>query len=67
MEDIEDKIKNILIEKLKGSKYDKANIMLERVKQLLNIHRSWIIFAKFKQTPEQMAQALYQYELNLSR
>ena len=67
MKNLEIKIKECLIEKLKGIKHKKANMIVERCKQLINIHRSWIVFAQFKQTPEQMAEVLYQYELNLTQ
>ena len=65
MEEIEIKIRECLTKKLIGTKYDKAKMIDERCKQLINIHRTWIAFAHFEQTPEQMAEVLYQYELNL--
>jgi hypothetical protein len=65
MEEIEIEIRKCLTKKLKGTKYDKANMIDERCKQLINIHRTWIAFAHFEQTPEQMAQALFVYEQNL--
>jgi hypothetical protein len=65
MENLEKEIRECLGKKLKDTKYDKANMIDERCKQLINIHRSWILFAQQKQTPEQMAEVLYQYELNL--
>ena len=65
MENLEKEIRLCLAKKLKDTKYDKANMVDERCKQLINIHRTWIAFAHFEQTPEQMAEVLYQYELNL--
>ena len=65
MENLEKEIRECLGKKLKDTKYDKANMIDERCKQLINIHRSWITFAQHKQTPKQMAEVLYQYELNL--
>jgi hypothetical protein len=66
MENLEIKIRECLAKKLKDTKYDKANMIDERCKQLINIHRSWITFAQHKQTPEQMAEVLYKYEMNLN-
>jgi ATP-dependent Zn protease len=65
MENLEIKIRECLGKKLKDTKYDKANMIDERCKQLINIHRSWILFAQHKQTPEQMAEVLFKYEQNL--
>jgi hypothetical protein len=65
MENVEKEIRVCLAKMLKDTKYDKANMIDERCKQLINIHRSWITFAQHKQTPKQMAEVLYQYELNL--
>lgn len=65
MENVEKEIRVCLAKMLKDTKYDKANMIDERCKQLINIHRSWILFAQHKQTPKQMAEALYKYEQNL--
>jgi hypothetical protein len=65
MENLEKEIRVCLAKKLKDTKYDKANMIDERCKQLINIHRTWISFAQHEQTPQQMAEVLYQYELNL--
>jgi hypothetical protein len=65
MEEIEKEIRECLAKKLIGTKYDKAKMIDERTKQLINIHRTWLAFAKENHTPKQMAEVLYKYELNL--
>lgn len=67
MENVEKEIKEILVGKLKKINFRNNFMIEERVEQLLNIHRTWIAFAKFKQTPEEMAQVLFQYEMNLNK
>jgi hypothetical protein len=47
---------------MKDSIYAKTNRLNERIDTLLNIHRSWVAFAAYRQTYEQLAESLYQYD-----
>jgi hypothetical protein len=67
MENVEKEIRVCLAKMLKDTKYDKANMIDERCKQLINIHRTWITFAQHEKTPEQMAEVLFKYEQNLNK
>jgi hypothetical protein len=62
MKIVEQNIRIILLEKMKDSIYAKTNRLNERIDTLLNIHRSWVAFAVYRQTYEQLAESLYQYD-----
>jgi hypothetical protein len=62
---IEQEIKNILIDKMSNSIHAKVNKLNDRIDMLLNIHRSWIAFAKYKLTDEEIADTLYKYDKNI--
>lgn len=62
-----EEIKNTLRELLKDSLYAKTGILEQRIEQLINIHKSWIVFAQYKLNPEEIANELYIYEKNLNK
>jgi hypothetical protein len=62
MKIVEQNIRIILLEKMKDSIYAKTNRLNERIDTLLNIYRSWVAFAVYRQTYEQLAESLYQYD-----
>jgi precorrin-6B methylase 1 len=62
-----EEIKNTLRELLKDSLYAKTGILEQRIEQLINIHKSWIIFAQYKLNPQEIANKLYNYEKNLNK
>ena len=61
----EQNIRVILLNKMKNSIHAKVNKLNERIDTLLHIHRTWIAFAQFKQTYEQMAESLLKYDKNI--
>jgi hypothetical protein len=61
---IEQKIKNILIDKMSNSIHAKVNKLNDRIDMLLNIHRSWIAFAQYKLSNDEIADTLFQYDKN---
>jgi hypothetical protein len=63
----EQNIRVILLDKMKNSIHAKVNKLNERIDTLLHIHRSWIAFAQFKQTYEQMAESLLKYDKNICK
>lgn len=65
MKNAEQNIRVILLEKMKNSIYANENKLNQRVDMLLNIYRSWIVFAQSKQTNEQMATCLFKYNKNI--
>jgi hypothetical protein len=67
MQITEQNIRVILLDKMKNSIHAKVNKLNERIDTLLNIHRSWIAFAQFKQTYEQMAETLLKYDKNICK
>lgn len=67
MKNVEQNIRVILLNKMKNSIQKKKKKLNKRIDMLLNIHRSWIVFAQFKQTHEQMAEILLQYNKNICK
>lgn len=64
MDGIENEIRKHLVNKLKTTNYTD---LTERANQLIAIHRSWIAFAQFNSTAEDMAEVLYTYQKNLNK
>ncbi len=62
---MEQDIKSALKILMKDSIYAKANRLDERITDLFNMHKTWIVFAKVTHTAQQMAEKLFAYDNNL--
>jgi hypothetical protein len=49
---------------MSNSIHAKVNKLNDRIDMLLNIHRSWIAFAQYKLSNDEIADTLFQYDKN---
>ncbi len=58
-------IKNSLTIHFKGTKYDKANIVDQRIEQLLKIHCKWLYYAILIYDYKTIADKIYKYQTDM--